>query len=137
MMCAGCRLRRKHEVWNKQFKERMRETQAALRKRQGGSGDGAGAAANVVANSSSFAKGGIKANAAPASPSVRKNNVMSNGDVVAPTTVDVKKMPDLTAPDLIHAADSDWVPGGGVLSPTGADGQKKKKGLFKSLGLRL
>jgi len=94
---VACRLRRKHEAWNKQFKDRMREAQAALRKRQGPTVGGAGAAANVVANSSSFARGGINTSAAPAAAPIRKTSVSSNGDSAA-ATVDVRKMPDLRGP---------------------------------------
>jgi hypothetical protein len=164
--CADCpawicslfivdRLRQKYEAWSKQFKQRMREAQTALRRKQGGSGplpysnsslqnahsidsqdlgvpgvhSMVGHAANdMVAvpkapqpHQQHRPQHTVHAHAAqPAGPDAAVT-VAAPAKAYKTAQVDVRKMPDLNAPDLL---------GGGRSSDGGSDGGKKKKGLM-------
>jgi hypothetical protein len=136
-------LRQKYEAWSKQFKQRMREAQAALRRQQGGSGQlpytssGLQNAHSVDSQDLSGTLSGVPkapqphqqhrphhivhAHAAvPAGPDAAVT-VAAPAKPYKAAQVDVRKMPDLNAPDLL---------GGERTSDGGSDGGKKKKGLM-------
>lgn len=114
------RLRRKYEAWNRQFREQMRETQAALRRRQSGAG-GAGGPLSAAAA------------AAPAGPVRSAGSSDAGVSPVAAAPVDLRRMPDLTAPNLL-SSDGGSSSGGATSNGVPAEGPKKKKtGLFRGL----
>lgn len=149
------RLRQKYEAWSKQFKQRMREAQAALRRKQGGSGPLPYSSSNLQNAHSADSQdltgvpglhsmvGHSAADmvAVPKPPQpqqqprphhiVHAHAAMPAGPDAAVTvgppssksfkSVDVRKMPDLNAPDLLGTERS---------SESGSDGGKKKKGVF-------
>jgi hypothetical protein len=91
------RLRAKHEAWNRQFKERLREAQAALRR-------GGGGAADSAAGGAGGGPGQGKA---------------------GPAAVDVRRMPDLLAPDLLD--------GSSAAAGEAAGGRRRRAGLLRGL----
>jgi len=162
LVCGGCRLRQKYDAWSKQFKQRMREAQAALRRRQGGSaGLGympstssmVGASSLVSHDSQDMGVPGVHSMightggevlAVPKPPPAQQQQqrpahlvhahaapVAHSGPDAAVTVaapvpkaykaphVNVRKMPDLNAPDLL---------GSDRTSDGGSDGGRKKKG---------
>lgn len=117
------RLRQKYEAWNKQFKERMREVQASLRRGNGATAQPGGVAGSLRRSGSSSAlrqqaAGATKAAAAPGS-------VPPAADAPSGSAVNLKTLPDLASPNLLEM--EEWGDGQGV------DGGKKKKGLFRGL----
>lgn len=142
------RLRQKYEAWSKQFKQRMREAQAALRRQQGGSGQQLPYSGSSLQNAHSVDSQDLGSGSLPSGVSppkapqphqqhqphhiVRAHAAVPAGPDAAVTVaapakgykaaqVDVRKMPDLNAPDLL---------GGERTSDGGSDGGKKKKGLM-------
>eukprot|EP00878_Enallax_costatus_P022226 GHUV01023569.1.p1 GENE.GHUV01023569.1~~GHUV01023569.1.p1 ORF type:complete len:1540 (+),score=641.95 GHUV01023569.1:53-4672(+) len=114
------RLRQKYEAWNKQFKERMREVQAQLRR--------TGSTISVTA-----ASGGLVSS--PSIPANRPASITSSIDSAA--AIDLRKMPDLTAPNLIDGQGvHEWMDGQHSSDGGASVGKKSKlKSVFK-LGRR-
>ncbi|WIA33590.1 hypothetical protein OEZ86_006714 [Tetradesmus obliquus] len=118
------RLRQKYEAWNKQFRERMREVQGALRR---------------GATTASFAGMHSHTGMAPAAagysqPDQQQQQQLAPAGVKVArhsdstgAPVDLKHMPDLTSPHLLEAEDWD----GGQAGEAGKRGGKK--GLFGKL----
>lgn len=140
-------MRQKYEAWSKQFKQRMREAQAALRRQQGGSSQlpySGSSLQNAHSVDSQDLSGSLPAGvcaphkapqphqqhrphhivhahaAVPAGPDAAVT-VAAPAKAYKAAQVDVRKMPDLNAPDLL---------GGDRTSEGGSDGGKKKKGLM-------
>lgn len=114
------RLRQKYDAWNKQFKERMREMQAHLR-RTGSTISVTAAAAGLFSR--------------PSIPANRPASITSSIDSAA--AVDLRKMPDLTAPNLIDGQGvQQWMDAQHSSDGGGSGGKKSKlKSVFK-LGRR-
>jgi hypothetical protein len=118
------RLRQKYEAWNKQFRERMREVQGALRR---------GGTTGSFASMRSFAGMAPAASGYSTQPEQQQQQLAPAGVKVARhsdstgTAVDLKRMPDLTSPHLLEAEDWD----GGQAGEAGKKGGKK--GLFGKL----
>jgi hypothetical protein len=119
------RLRQKYEAWNKQFRERMREVQGALRR---------GGTTGSFATMHSFAGMPPAAAGYSAQPEQQQQQQLAPAGVKVArhsdstgTAVDLKRMPDLTSPHLLES--EDWEGG------QAGDGGKKggKKGLFGKL----
>jgi hypothetical protein len=116
------RLRQKYEAWNKQFRERMREVQGALR-RGGTTGSFASmrSFAGMVPGAGYSGQPEQQQQLAPAGVKVARHSDSTG------TAVDLKRMPDLLSPNLLESEDWEGGPAG--------DGGKKggKKGLFGKL----
>lgn len=117
------RLRQKYEAWNKQFKERMREVQSALRRGHAGSQAappatlGTAGVSVSISHRQQHTAGAIKASSVSS---------MDDGVGAQPDRVDLKKMPDLTKLEV-----EDWLEAG--QSTDAGAGKKKKQGLFRGL----
>jgi hypothetical protein len=117
------RLRQKYEAWNKQFRERMREVQGALRR-----GGTTGSFATMRSHAGMAAPAGYTAQ-----PELQQQQQLAPAGVKVAghsdstgAAVDLKRMPDLTSPHLLEA--EDWEGGQGGDSKRGG-----KKGLFGKL----
>eukprot|EP00879_Flechtneria_rotunda_P012719 GHRR01013282.1.p1 GENE.GHRR01013282.1~~GHRR01013282.1.p1 ORF type:complete len:1481 (+),score=699.13 GHRR01013282.1:1396-5838(+) len=115
-------LRSKYEAWNKQFKQQLREVQGALRK---GPAAAAGGGLPVSPSLRACSSSGSAAGAA----FVTAGSISSTDGTSIAGAVDVRRMPDLTAPDLLSGSDSGTPTGAQQLGLSG----KKKKGLLGKL----
>jgi hypothetical protein len=135
LLCVPChplqvqleldRLRQKYEAWNKQFRERMREVQGALRR-----GGTTGSFASMRSHAGMAPPAGYSnppeqqqppQQLAPAGVKVARHSDSTG------TAVDLRRMPDLTSPHLLET--EDWE--GGQAGDAGRRGGKK--GLFGKL----